>query len=447
MRKASKLTFKVRQAIARLFVAFTFTAVAIAAVPAQAAEYAGFVIDANTGKTLYSDQADEPRYPASLTKMMTLYMVFEALQAGRIKKDTRITFSPHAAAQPPTKLGVRAGGSITVETAIYALVTKSANDVAAAVAEHLGGTESGFARMMTTKAASLGMKNTTFRNASGLPNSQQKTTARDMATLGLALREHYPQYYSYFSTRSFTYGKRRMGNHNKLLGRVSGVDGIKTGYTRASGFNLVSSVQKDGRSIVAVVMGGRSGRSRDDHMVDLIQRTLPKASRRDGGPLVAKRTITPANAVAIAAANLPRNDIPTPAMRPDVVVDEDDEVAVQTAYAPQPDARPALQAIVEETDQAQGSVDPVQTASTEMKGWVVQVASTPTKQDALSVLERTSKTAGPILATASPFTVTFEKDGTVFHRARYGGFQTKTAAWDACSALKKKKIACYAVQQ
>ncbi|WP_235912044.1 D-alanyl-D-alanine carboxypeptidase [Mesorhizobium xinjiangense] len=439
------MSFKVRQAVARSFIAFLCAVAMLAAVPAQAAKYAGFVIDANTGETLYSDQADEYRYPASLTKMMTLYMIFEALQAGRIKKDTRITFSPHAAAQPPTKLGVRAGGSITVETAIYSLVTKSANDAAAAVAEHLGGTESGFARMMTRKAHSLGMKHTTFRNASGLPNSAQKTTARDMATLGLALREHFPQYYSYFSTRSYTFGKRRMGNHNKLLGRVKGVDGIKTGYIRAAGFNLVASVKRDGRSIVAVVMGGKTGRSRDAHMADLIQRTLPKASRRDSGPLVAKRVISPSNAVAVAAANLPRRDIPTPATRPQIA--DDAAASIQTAYAPQPDARPALQAIAAGTEDAQGSVDPVQTASTDMKGWVVQVASTPTKQDALSVLERTSETAGPILANASPFTVVFEKDGTTFHRARYSGFETKTAAWDACSALKKKKIACYAVEQ
>ena len=283
---------------------------AFSAAPARAAEYAGVVIDANTGKTLYAASADSARYPASLTKMMTLYMIFEALDAGRIRKDTRVPFSAHAAAQPPTKLGVRAGGSVTVETVIYGLVTKSANDAAAAVGELLAGTESGFARQMTAKARQLGMSRTTFQNASGLPNPNQKTTARDMAILGIALREHFPHHYAYFSTRSFTLGKTRMANHNKLLGRVKGVDGIKTGYIRASGFNLVSSVRTDGRSIVAVVIGGRTGASRDAQMTKLIREYLPKASTRRSGPLIARGAIQPGAPIATAAVSLPLSALP-----------------------------------------------------------------------------------------------------------------------------------------
>jgi D-alanyl-D-alanine carboxypeptidase len=418
-------------------------ATGLSAVPAIAAQYAGIVVDANTGKTLYADSADSKRFPASLTKMMTLYMVFEALDARRINKNTKVPFSKHAAARPPTKLGVGAGRSVTVETVIYALVTKSANDAAAAVAELLGGSEEGFGRLMTAKARQLGMNNTVFRNASGLPDPNQTTTARDMAILGIALREHFPHYYSYFSTRSFTFGKTRMGNHNKLLGRVKGVDGIKTGYTRASGFNLVSSVKIDGKNVVAVVMGGRTGASRDAQMADLIRRYLPEASTRSVGPIVASRKLNGGAPILSAAIALPKTDIPTPDFRPDVA-----EVATAAAYAPEP-AAPIVSLAEAEAAQpvGEGDIDPVQTASLAKGSWVVQVASTPSKDHAMEILHATTDRAGNILAGAAPYTELFELKGTTYHRARFGGFTTKTAAWNACSALKKKKIDCYAVQQ
>jgi D-alanyl-D-alanine carboxypeptidase len=425
-------------------------------VPAAAnSRYAAIVVDANTGKTLFSKNADAERFPASLTKMMTLYLVFEALEQGKIKKSTRIPFSANASAKPPTKLGVKPGNSVTVETIIYALVTKSANDAAAAMAEYLGGSEEGFARIMTSKARKLGMNSTVFRNASGLPNAAQHSTARDMATLGIALREHFPQYYDYFSTRSFTFGRQRMGNHNKLLGRIKGVDGIKTGYTNASGFNLVSSVKSGDRKIVAVVMGGVSGRSRDNHMAQLIKEYLPKASGRDGGNLVARsapaeiRTGTPVT--AIAAAMLPRKNAPTPDSRP---VEEEVKAASVDVGAPTPsrriaeafgDVAPVEQGYAGPTPSA--AVDPVKTASTAPAGWVVQIASSPSDEEAKAALAKASKQAPKILSEAAGFTVAFEKGGVTYYRARFGGFTTKTAAWDACGALKKKKIACYAIQQ
>ena len=289
--------------------------------PAQAnSKYAAIVVDANTGKTLFSSSADAPRYPASLTKMMTLYLTFEALASGKLKTSSKVSFSKNASAEPPTKLGVKAGGSITVETAILSLVTKSANDAATALAEKLGGSEAGFARQMTAKARQLGMTGTIFRNAHGLPNPAQHTTARDMATLGIALHEHFPQYYDYFSVRSFKYGKKRLSNHNRLLGRIKGVDGIKTGYTRASGFNLASSVSDGNRRIVAVVMGGRTGKSRDNHMAELIRTWLPKAStKRGGGDLVAKASDESTNSpIRALAALLPgAKDAPRPKPRPD----------------------------------------------------------------------------------------------------------------------------------
>jgi D-alanyl-D-alanine carboxypeptidase len=450
-----------------LAAAIAACSVAAPTVAAANPKYASIVIDANTGKVLHQSSADAPRYPASLTKMMTLYMIFEALQSGRISKSTKVPFSKHAAAKPPTKLGVRAGGSVTVETVIYSLVTKSANDAAAAMGELLGGSEANFAKLMTAKARSLGMSSTTFRNASGLPDNGQKTTARDMATLGIALREHFPNYYDYFSTRSYKFGKSTLTNHNRLLGRVKGVDGIKTGYIRASGFNLVSSVKTGGRSIVAVVMGGRTGASRDAHMRELIQKYLPRASTRDGGPLIAARRIQPGSAVAAGALVLP-NQIPLPDYRPDDEVQL--EEVVMAAYAPaakiaapQPFTAPAAPSASADLVAAPvppaaipaperfvrlpADIDPLNTASTPVKGWVIQVASMPSEAEARLFLMKTSLRAPTLLADATAFTQSFDNNGTVYHRARFGGFDSKSAAWGACDALKEQKIACYAVQQ
>ncbi|GAB5374574.1 MAG: D-alanyl-D-alanine carboxypeptidase family protein [Acuticoccus sp.] len=250
-------------------------------------KYAGYVYDVNAGRALYADSATEKRYPASLTKIMTTYIIFEELAAGRMTLRTQMSVSKYAAARPPSKIGFKPGATIEVRDAIKALVTKSANDVAAVVAEHIGGSERAFAKRMTTTAKRLGMNSTVFRNPHGLPDDRQFTTAQDMATLGIAIQRDFPQYYGVFQTRVFQYGKRRYGNHNKLLGRVEGVDGIKTGYIRASGFNLVTSVRRDGRHIVAVVMGGRTGASRNKHMKSLIARTLPKARKGKVMPLMA----------------------------------------------------------------------------------------------------------------------------------------------------------------
>lgn len=420
-----------------LLIAATVAAIGLTGTPAMAnSKYAGFVIDANTGKTLYASSADSARYPASLTKMMTLYMVFDAMKSGKLSKKTRIRMSREAAKRPPTKLGLKPGQTLSVEHAIYALITKSANDVAAAVAEHLGGTESKFAAMMTTKARQLGMRSTTFRNASGLPNSAQKTTARDMAKLGIALQEHFPEYFGYFKTRSFSYKGRRYGNHNRLLGKVRGMDGIKTGYTRASGFNLVSSVNTGGRRIVAVVMGGRTGASRNAQMVKLVNQYLPKASKRSKGPLIASRK----GGTVFAALDLPKRTAPVPTERP-----------VATAYAAKPVIAEAPQvataAAVPRPKEAlpAADIDPITTASPDRSGWVIQVASLPTQTEAVSVIARTKSKAGPILASAEGFTEVFHKDSNTYYRARFAGFGTKSAAWRACAALKKKKIACYAV--
>lgn len=247
---------------------------------AMASKNASMVVDANTGRTLHASNADELRHPASLTKMMTLYMVFEEIEQGRLSLDSRIRMTKWGAMAPPSKLGLKEGEEITVRNAVRALVTKSANDVARAVAEHIGGTEVGFAKMMTEKAHLLGMPKTTFRNASGLPDVEQVTTARDMLTLALHLQDHFPQHYQFFSTRAFNYRGRTYRNHNGLLRTYPGTDGMKTGYIRMSGFNVVTSVRRGQRHVVGAVFGGRTAASRNAEMRDLLNRTVSKASTR-----------------------------------------------------------------------------------------------------------------------------------------------------------------------
>jgi D-alanyl-D-alanine carboxypeptidase len=243
--------------------------------------YAAIVVDAKNGAVLHQANPDAPRHPASLTKVMTLYLLFERLEAGKISLDTQMPVSEEAARQAPTKLGLKPGSTLKVEDAIKGLVTKSANDAAMVIAEALaGGDDDEFARMMTRKARALGMRNTTYRNPNGLPNDEQVTTARDQALLGIAIQERFPKFYRYFSLPSFVYHGRSIRNHNHLLGSVDGVDGIKTGYTRDSGFNLVTSVRRGARHIVAVVMGGRSASSRDARMRGLIEENIAQASTK-----------------------------------------------------------------------------------------------------------------------------------------------------------------------
>jgi len=257
------------------------------AAPAAAQDrYAALVMDARTNEVLHEDQADEPRFPASLTKMMTLYMIFEALERGDISLTTRWTASRNAAGQPPSRLGLRCSrrrgcDSITVEQAIRALVVQSANDVAVLAAERLGGSEARFAANMTARARELGLTNTRFANASGLPDTRHRTTARDMARLSQALWYDFPEYYHYFQTPSFAWRRSSGRNHNRLLGQVEGVDGIKTGYTRASGFNLATMTERNGRRVIVVVLGGETSAARDAQVAYLIEGAYQEFARRE----------------------------------------------------------------------------------------------------------------------------------------------------------------------
>src|ERR1700750_533557 len=246
--------------------------------PSYSPAFSSIIVDGNSGATLSANNPDALRHPASLTKIMTLYLLFERLEAGKLHLDSEMEVSEHASEQSPTKLGLRPGQTIRVEDAIKGLVTRSANDAAVVIAEAIAGDEDDFAKLMTRKARGLGMTRTVYRNASGLPDSDQVTTARDQSTLGRAIQDRFPRYYRYFSTSVFNFRGHSIRNHNRLLRDVEGVDGIKTGYTRASGFNLVSSMRRGNRHLIGVVLGGRSGGSRDAIMRNLLAANLSKAA-------------------------------------------------------------------------------------------------------------------------------------------------------------------------
>lgn len=271
------------RAVATIFVTFALGLSATA--PAHAIEnlrkYAGVVVDAKSGKVLYEHEADSRRYPASVAKVMTLYILFQELQAGNLSLSTKMTVSRHAASAVPTKLGLRAGSTISVEDAMKSLVTLSANDMARVIAEHISGTESKFAERMTATARAMGMSSTTYRNASGLPDGGQITTVRDQAILGMAVYQHFPQYYDLFQTTSFRYGGKTYGNHNRVLGYMGAVDGIKTGYINAAGSNLLTAARKDNRHIIIVAFGFNSAASRDEKVRQLVSSYLSKGRRGD----------------------------------------------------------------------------------------------------------------------------------------------------------------------
>ncbi len=292
--------------------------------------YAAMVVDVKSGRTLHAVNEDAPRIPASLTKVMTLYMLFEQMERGRFNMNSELKVSAYAASQPPTKLGLRAGSTIEVEDAIKSMITLSANDSSVVVAEAIAGSEEAFAEQMTRKARALGMDSTRFYNPHGLPNSPPNiTTARDLTILARAIQERFPKYFPLFQMRSFQYGSRTIRGHNRLLGKIEGVDGIKTGYTRASGFNLMTSAKSEGRQIVSIVLGGRSGASRDKIMADLVLASLPRASA--GGrsaPMIAEVS-EPQQERYRAAAPAPA-PAPEPPARPALV-----------AQAPEPAPAPA----------------------------------------------------------------------------------------------------------
>ncbi len=466
--------------------------------------YAAMVVDVKTGRTLHGVNEDALRHPASVTKVMTLYLLFEQLERGRYELDSRLTVSPRAAAMAPSKLGLRPGSTIEVEDAILALITKSANDAAATIAENISGSEAAFAELMTRRARQLGMSRTVFRNASGLPNPQQVTTARDLTILGRAIQDRFPRYYKYFQTRQFEFAGRTYGNHNKLLGRVEGVDGIKTGFVRASGFNLMTNAKSDDRHIVAVVLGGRSGAHRDGIMANLVGTNLPRAfagARQTQPIVVAAEPAAPARPAVVAEAPAPRparpevnvettaTTIPAAQSRPKAPLDLN---AMRPAVASAaggstttpgsgpalrwnqgPSGLPAAASSFASADQAALPLPaatasraeaaprpaPVATASVERKPevkaeaprpattpWVIQLGAVDDEAKAKEMLDAAKSRSGRALAKASPFTERVTREGSTLFRARFSGFTEADDAQDACRTLKRNGFACFATR-
>ena len=399
--------------------------------------YSALVIDRNTGKTLYSKNADTARFPASLTKMMTLYVVFDLIESGRISYKTKLRVTKKAASQQPSKLGLKAGSKIGVRDAVRALVTKSANDVAVTIAENLAGTEAKFARIMTWKARQIGMKHTTFRNASGLPHSQQLTTARDMAILGERLMSDFPKHYKVFRTRYFAYNGRSYSNHNSLLRNYTGTDGIKTGYTRASGFNLVASVKRGKKHLIGVVLGGKTSRKRNASMRSMLTRSFKKASTvrtrtaRKGKGRV--RIPTP------MIANLqPNNE--TPQSRSQYRAS-----STRTSLrAPTP--KPVLRRPKVTQPVKLGRVRKIRKSVDTLGPYQIQVGAFDTKREAelriLEVSHRFSDDLRSYRALTMPFNLNNEK---LYFRARFAGFTNKRAA-HMCDRVRAADLACIVVR-
>ena len=453
--------------------------------------YAAMLVDANTGQVLHAEAADEPRYPASLTKMMTLYLVFEQLEQGRLRPDTRIRISPEAASTPPSRLGLEAGSTITVADAIKAVVTKSANDIAVALAEQIAGDEARFAELMTRRARELGMAATTFRNAHGLPDREQISTARDMLTLSLRLYDAFPAYARLFATRSFQYAGRTHRNHNTMLDTFAGMDGIKTGYTAASGFNLVASVRRDGRHVIAAVFGGSSAAARNARMRVILTRGLQQASaertrkplviaaRNGSTDLMAKRPV-PQRVATVRPSDPPEPTPPlvepvSPVVRQASIADvrnaaprpapQDWRSAVRIA-APvegaasvasslggdwrQPARSPStLGAQAAELGSShpslQGPVPRARAPAASRQGSVeIQVGAYAQASEARSRLENArSLVAG--LATAGMATPMVNVNGRSLFRARFTGLDSAQAA-AACSELRRRQVDCLVTQ-
>jgi len=391
-------------------------------IPQNSSKYASIVVDAKTGEVLYAKRADAPRYPASITKVMTLYLTFEALAAGKISMDDEVVFSPHAAAQSPTKLGIRAGDSITVLEAIQALCTLSANDAATALAEKLGGTEARFAALMTLRAQELGMTNTNFANANGLPNSRNLSTARDIAILSRAVMRDYPQYYRFFGQTNFNFRGRNIRNHNHMLVNTPGVDGLKTGFTNASGFNIAISGVQDGRRLIVVVLGGPTRITRDKVAESLLLTGFDVIRRRNLGEdiRVAQNFFEPPQLAAATEPSMQQGDT-------------GDSLSVRLASSPPPARASSIQI-----------VDSKSVAKLNGKGkasaggrWTVQVGSFNSRTDARKQLAITERRFGSLFDDARAVA---EKDAGKY-RSRFYGLSEKEAK-DACRTLKANRQPC-----
>jgi D-alanyl-D-alanine carboxypeptidase len=430
---------------------------------ASSSRHALLVYDANNNEVLYQEHGNDIRYPASLTKMMTLYLLFDSLRAGKINFNTRMVASQYAASQPQTNVSIRRGDSITVAQAIDALIIRSANDIAVVVAERLGGTTANFATMMTNKARALGMKNTVFKNPSGLPDARQHTTAMDMALLGEALRDHFPQYYHYFKKQSFTYKGVNYRGHNRVLDKLPGVDGIKTGYINASGFNLVSSLKRGNINIVAVILGGTTAGERDAKMVGLLNKTYTR--------LVAAENEKQINIANAATQSLPKPVLAaaTPAVDKKIIVRDvvvpapikpiapSIDVHFSEKASPQPANRIAV-SLNSPAAPKKNTLDyqlasysdaypvPAQVALASKpyteSGWAVQIGVFSDKHSASNALSAVASKIRPQLANAVADVEYAQQENRAFHRARFKNLARQEAN-TVCQKLQQLHQDCF----
>ncbi len=433
-------------------------------------QFSSVTIDARTGAMLFQNDPDGLRHPASLTKMMTLYVLFQDLKAGRIKRSTQLRVSSRAANMAPSKLGLRAGTTISVDDAIKALVTKSANDAAATIGENLGGTESNFAARMTRVAHSIGMSRSTFYNASGLPNPKQYTTARDMATLGLRLMRDFPQYYPYFRLQSFTYHGQTIRSHNRLVGRFDGTDGIKTGYTAASGFNLVTSTRRGDKRLVGVVLGARSTASRNSYMMVMLEKMFSKAKAgttvaalAGSGKGVINPLSTKPTASQVAEAPTAEDDNADLAKAAEVAsqapdaADAGDEDSAETASTEQPKViqadlapvgmppTPKKKSAMKLPFEVKSASAPAEKLTNELaQTWNIQIGAYAKKTEAQAKLSALRDTSVKELTNKPAFTIAVKNGSATLYRARFGGFDEATAK-QACARIAKLGQKCVTV--
>ncbi|WP_053997487.1 D-alanyl-D-alanine carboxypeptidase family protein [Ahrensia marina] len=458
-----------RRAILALIIpTLAYFMASIAAFAAYEPPRSALVIDVGKNQTLFEDSASAIRHPASLTKMMTLYLVFEALESGKIKLDTGVVASRHSADRPPSRLGHSMGEVIPVDLAIDALVVRSANDVAAAIAEMLAGSEEAFAAKMTAKARELGMKDTVYKNASGLPDKEQVTTARDQAILGIALKRDFPTHFPRFSIPSVSYKDRTWETHNNLLGKVKTVTGIKTGFINASGFNVVTYSEEISGDKIVVVMGGRSAKERDQIAMDILEGRKPiyqlskdqliarnaadkkeqiaaakaKAAEQEAAQKIADKIST---ALVIAAVETKDQATREPADITASVEKQADEIQ-ELALA---DAAPALASEPQAIAKAMADTPPAtsEPADDPISRYAIQVGALPSQERAM---ERLTLARPALASTANAlrqYTVPLETSRGMVYRARIIGFSSMQDAFDACSLMEAKKIECMALIQ
>ena len=441
----------------RIFSALLASVMAFGVVAAQAKpEFSAVTVDARNGQILFDDHADGQRHPASLTKMMTLYLLFQDMKSGRVNRNTRFKVSERAANMAPSSLEVDAGTTISADEAIKAIITKSANDVAAAIAENLGGSESAFAARMTRVAHSIGMNHSHFNNASGLPDPGQITTARDMATLGLRIMRDFPQYYPYFRITSFEFHGRTIRTHNNLVLHYPGTDGFKTGYIVESGFNLATSTKRGDKRLVGVVLGARSAAKRERYMRNMLERNFAKAKEGQTIAAVAGSSLGVINPVA--AINMTSegrkpvgmNNLGLAAASAEAATNEDSDKTETASMEP---ALPkVMDAQLEPIDNAKKTAKfPFAVVSTNDKpgnlaasfgeSWNVQVGSFAEKPAAEEQLAAARTKFASQLSGKPGFTMQNEKGGVVVYRARFAGFTASTAA-KVCAAVKRSGSTC-----